>query len=117
MKRDMNLIRELLFQLEDIPTDTIHYLKAPEGYSPDEVRYHATLLLESGLIRGRPVKTFSGSTFRDLSLTWDGHEFLDAIRPAAVWSKVEERLKSLGGAAFEVVKSLAVEEGKRLLGI
>ena len=35
MKRDMNLIRELLFQLEDIPTDTIHYLKAPEGYSPD----------------------------------------------------------------------------------
>ena len=117
MKRDMNLIRELLFQLEGVAANATHRFETPEGYSPDEVSYHATLLLESGLIRGRPVKTFSGSTFRDLRLTWDGHEFLDAIRPAAVWSKVEEHLKSLGGAAFEVVKALAIEEGKRLLGI
>ena len=117
MKRDMNLIRELLFHLESATTSKTRHLQAPEGYSADEVAYHATLLLEAGLIEGRRVTAFSGSALRDLRLTWEGHDFLDAIRPPAVWESVEERLKHLGGAALAVVKALAIEEGKKLLGI
>ena len=117
MKRDMNLIREILFQLESTTAGKARHLQAPEGYSQDELVYHTTLLLEAGLIEGRRVTAFSAGTFRDLRLTWEGHDFLDAVRPPAVWESVEERLKHLGGAALAVVKALAIEEGKKLLGI
>ncbi len=117
MKRDMNLIREVLFQLESATAGKTHHLQAPEGYSGEQVACHATLLLEAGLIEGRRVRAFSGSTFRDLRLTWEGHDFLDAVRPPAAWERVEERLTHLGGAALALVKALAIEEDKKLLGI
>ena len=87
-------------------------------------RYEMIALLIDGpglsnrsVIEGRCVAAFSGSTFRDLRLRWESHDFLDAVRPPAVWERVEERLKHVGGAALTLVKALAIEEGKKLLGI
>ena len=116
MKRDMNLIRELLFQLESDQGGKVRRLQAPEGCSPEQVNYHATLMLQAGLIEGKRTVAFSGVTFRDLSLTWTGHEFLDAIRPPLVWERVQERLAHLGGATLAVVKDLAIDELKKILG-
>ena len=49
MKRDLNLVREILFQLESETAGKVRQLQAPEGYSPEQLSYHATLLLESGV--------------------------------------------------------------------
>ncbi len=116
MKRDMDLIREILFQLERAGERT-HLLKSPEGYSPNETSYHARLLLEAGLIESRRVASFDATAYRDLRLTWQGHELLDTIRSPAVWDEVRKRLRHFGGAALTIVKALAVEEAKKLLGM
>ena len=47
------------------------------------------------------------------SLTWEGHEFLDAVRHETVWAKTKEVVKSKGGSvSFEVLKELAIQTFK-----
>ena len=58
MKREMDLIRELLLKLERLPTDARHtrlitrgdVCVAIDGYSDDQIAYHLTLLSEHKLI-------------------------------------------------------------------
>ena len=112
MKRDMNLIRDLLFQIEKGSVEqTSTDLDPPEGISPEEVVYHIEILRGSHLINfSSQSKGINGSIFTELSLTWEGHEFLDSIRSNSVWNTVKKRLKHLGGTAtLEIIKELAVK--------
>jgi Hypothetical protein (DUF2513) len=55
MKRDMELIRQILLTIEASPSalapSAVQELQM-EGYSEEEVGYHALLLIEAGLARG-----------------------------------------------------------------
>lgn len=116
MKRDMNLVREILLQIENSTNPTIRNIRTPKGNSSDEVYYHLDLLNDAGLIEARFVKSFSGKSLRSVRLTWNGHEFLEAIRPDRVWKQVMERLKEFGDSApIEIIKDLAVEAAKHYL--
>jgi hypothetical protein len=43
-------------------------------------------------------------------LTWDGHEFLDAIRNDTVWNKTKRVIADKGGSIpFDVLKDLALK--------
>ena len=43
-------------------------------------------------------------------LTWNGHEFLDAIRSDTIWQKTKSSFLSKGlSMTFDLVKSVAVE--------
>ncbi len=64
MKRDMALIRKILFFLE-----ARTFLKAEldlpiEGYERDIIRYHILLLAQAGLIDFEPEKTKGGRIIR-----------------------------------------------------
>jgi len=46
-------------------------------------------------------------------LTWNGHEFLDAVRSDTVWQNTKKTILSKGGSmTFDLVKSVAMELAK-----
>ncbi|WP_085893338.1 DUF2513 domain-containing protein [Roseovarius litorisediminis] len=48
--------------------------------------------------------------------SWNGHDYLDAVRDPGIWSKTTTAVKETGGsAALEIVKALAVGFAKKKL--
>jgi hypothetical protein len=110
MQRDMELVRQILLELEghnELGRDM--QVKA-SGYSPEQITYHIKLLAEAGYIEAIDMSSFSGMNWRPTSLTWPGHEFLDATRNASVWHKVKAEIKDKGGSLpFSLVQQLALK--------
>lgn len=114
MVRNMDLIRELLLRLENLPTtQSSMYLLKPgheeteiEGYSADQIDYHLSLIIEAGLIEsGRSAAVMNGYMFKRLS--WAGHDFLDSIRDPEVWAKTKRGAEAAGGFTVDLLKDLA----------
>ena len=56
MKRDLELIRKMVLAIEDAPSGYAPELKF-EGYTDEQVGYHAYLLLDAGLAKGEDAYT------------------------------------------------------------
>ena len=79
------------------------------GYAPDQIAYHVRLLHEAGYLDAMDLTTHSGFVWQPKTLTWQGHEFLDAARNTSVWQQVKTRLKDRGlDAPLSVIQQLAV---------
>lgn len=109
MKRDMDLIRELLLKLEDEHLDGNLYSLKPdglgiEGRSYEELSYHLTLLIDAGLLDGE--RELSGQ-FAVRNITWRGHEFLDTVRNPEIWRETKSGVAKIGGASAEFVWEIA----------
>jgi Hypothetical protein (DUF2513) len=65
-----------------------------EGYTKDEVAYHAELAEEAGLIKARFLKPTN--EFAVERLTYEGHEFLDAARSDKMWNKARDCAEERG---------------------
>ena len=107
MKRDMDLVRCILVEMEKRPYSLPRTVKlSVEGYSDEEITYHTTLLIEAGFIAGSALH---GKWYPD-RLTWMGHEFLDASRDENRWKKAKKiMMDKAGGVSFEVVKQLLIQ--------
>jgi hypothetical protein len=111
MKRDMELIRKLLFFFDDKSTPE-HVMVPPiDGYDDATIKYHLVLMHDAGLLRCEPLKSSTSDRVIEVipfELTWDGHEFLDTVRNNSVWQRIRDAISKNGGAlAFSVVKGLA----------
>ena len=98
MKRDMELIRKIILEVEKAQDDPIH-LKI-ENYSDEEIGYHVYLLIQGGLVEGIEFpKTFESRlpTATPTNLTWNGHELADAMRSELTWNKAMEKVNKTGG--------------------
>lgn len=93
MKRDMELIRKVLLAVQDLQLDS-----PIDSYSADEVKYHKALAIEAGLIKGSVLKGVTEIPVAVMvtSLTWTGHDLIDAIAAEANWQKVKNFLKEAG---------------------
>ena len=120
MKRDMDLIRALLLEIESwppgarVPSTRI----AIEPYTDEQIRYHANLLQVAGLIGGvLAVHNASGERPAIIGhLTWHGHEFVDATRSDAVWTAVEKRAELVGGSInMELLTELASSVSRSMM--
>lgn len=101
LRRDMELIRELLFEIEGGGG-----VRDVSGWDDATLRHHLRLLVEAGLLHGA---TPADGTVTFTTLSWAGHEFLDAVRQDAIWRELRQRLAQAGGGlAFETLKSLAL---------
>ena len=89
----MEIIRQLLLQVEED-----RYSQDVPGYEPADVAYNAALILEQGLANGPDPIRMHGHIVRvDLdSLTWAGHDFLDAARDETIWNKAKEKFMKPG---------------------
>ena len=111
MKRDMDLVRKILFAMEDYETGFVNREIKIDGYSEEEVGYHVYIMDEAGLLV-RIDATHRGSSSPEAipsRLTWAGYDFLDACRDEGRWNKAKGVINNIGGASFEVVKTVLVE--------
>ncbi len=117
MKRDMDLCRSILAAIEDddsAPDRTVK-INIP-GHSESEINYHIMLLHESGLIDALAIRNFEEFEFRPKSLTWAGHDFLDAARNETVWNAAKAKvLKTAGFLSLELLKTALIEYGNDAL--
>jgi hypothetical protein len=118
MKRDMELSRQILQQIEEkFPLRGKAELDLP-AYSPEQIAYNVMLLWEAGLIVADDCSNFDELWLQPTRLTWEGHEFLDAIKHDTVWNKVKATVKEEGGfVSFEVLKLLAIQAAKSVFGL
>ncbi len=94
MKRNMDLIRDLLLQIEDgrrsfdlLTPEIAEVLgESSEGKLPREqaelLEYHLDLLDNAGLITIKAK--LSGAAWQIGQITWAGHDFLDTIRDPSI---------------------------------
>ena len=89
MKRDMNLIRKLVLAIEDDPNGYAPRDIEIDEYTPDQINYHAYLIVDAGLAEGERVDTMNsrGPEVLLTNLTWAGHEFADAARDEKRWKR------------------------------
>jgi hypothetical protein len=98
MKRDMELIRQILLALE-VENDELAWVDlAFEGRTTDEVSYHIRLAAEAGLIHAIDLSS-DNPEWKAKCLTSKGHDFLDAARNETIWRKAVEKV---GGAVGTV---------------
>lgn len=121
MKRDMELIRKILFDLEERKEkDFVGYYNL-EGYSTDEVEYHLELMVEKGLLKGKFVYADGRMLFSSLKISWEGHDFLDSIKNDTIWKMIKDSLKEkgleLGQVSFEILKEFIKIKMKQKLGL
>ena len=110
MKRDMDLIRQILLFLEDIDTFDTPLKMSVEEFDQSIIDYHIYLLNQAGLIKAFDFSADEYSDWRASHLTWQGHEFLAVAKDDTRWNKVKTAVKKHGGSAtFEVVKTLLSE--------
>lgn len=115
MKRDMNLIRLLLLQLDGDKSE-----RDLSAYSEDQQKYNIAKLIEAGFIRGEVVRDERDqiAAAAATELTWAGHEFLDAARNEATWKKTLDFIASKGlVVTVELLKQLLLNFTKSQLGI
>ncbi len=114
MKRDMNLIRELLLQLEEAPAEVYVSNLEVAGYSYEEIAYNAYLMIDGGLAEGRQSKEINQMgdscpvAVTLTNLTWEGHEFFDSIRNDSIWKNTLGYIKEKGGnVPFNLIPPIA----------
>lgn len=117
MKRDMDLVRSILLKTEEQTRsfDADELVDAKHG--EDEVAYHVYIMKQAGLLDATITSDMSGGMYATVEgLTWDGQDFLDAVRNDGVWHRIKRGLadgvKSVG---FESIKSTAIAIGTAAL--
>lgn len=109
MKRDDDLVRAFLLAIEasEGPV-SLDRLDVP-GAGRDEVVYHLKLLDDAGFIQARFL--YGDDTTLNVfvsRLTWDGHEFLDAVRDDGVWDSAKSQVASkVGSASLQILQAVA----------
>ena len=119
MKRDMDLVRGILLALEEHEFGFAPRELKVEGYTEEQISYHAYIMMEGGLVEGCDVTAISSdSPGADLSrLTWSGHEFLDVAREDGQWKEAKGLLDKVGGAAFVVWQTVLTKLVLKSLGM
>lgn len=121
MKRDMELIRDILLVIES-HGDSDGFEVRVEGRTPAEIVYHSRLLKDAEFILGdvvmRDIRNSATERFLARRLTWEGHEFLDNARSPEVWSKATKRVTStVGTVSLAVLTAVLIEVAKEKLGL
>ena len=113
MRRDLDLVREILLQLEGQ-----NHVGEIAGRAPQEVTYHVSLLEGAGLVtQDLYTNLYLNESLLDgIRITWSGHEFLDASRSKATWEKAKQIvIQKTGSLSFELVKTVLVQLAKQAL--
>jgi len=98
MKRDMDLVRKILLEIEKLHISYDLLNLSIDDYDMYTVAYHCQIMYEHGFLSSyKPISVNGGiSGFRVGGLTWEGNDFLEKIRDNSVWHKTKETIKEKG---------------------
>jgi hypothetical protein len=115
MVRDMELVRKILLQVRD---GNLH--GSVDGFDTDTVNYHKALLVKAELLEGTFKYSSSGQKPDDIptgvrikGITWQGHDFVEAISTNTKWEKVKSFL--IEGGKDKTLGSIKIA-AKQLFG-
>ena len=123
MKRDMDLIRSLLLEIEGgkrvfhvISHEIAEMIgvdpaQATEPEEADRLDYHLGLLRDAEFVefyRG------GGGDWQVERITWNGHEFLDTVRDGEIRRRTKDGAKKVGGASISLMLDMAKAYGKHV---
>lgn len=123
MKRDMDLMRQILLLIEERSDVPPKILTLEDFFDIKEDAYkislHIDLLCDAGLIEviNTSVLERGLKDFDITRLTLAGYEYLDAIRDIKIWHKVKQSISFVGGATLDVIKQVAIRELSKELGL
>jgi hypothetical protein len=118
MKRDMDLVRTILIELIEQPSDGVLSELHVEGHSDDEVSYHVRIMHERGLVEAEDTSHFEAKCWIPTHVTWEGQEFLASVRDETIWTKAKSIVsKNTGALTFEALKiALAILIKQAIIG-
>lgn len=117
MKRDMDLVRQIMLVLEETNYSIDAQAFIDDTHDIQAICYHFEIMQEAGLIYATVKKEMSGSYIYGcaINLTWQGQEFIANVKDDKLWSRVKlKAAKVLGSASFATISSLALQEIKIL---
>ncbi len=106
MKRDLDLARQLLLDIENRGTDcSVSVLRSGTNHqSEEQVRYHLRLLIDANLLK-EIDRTSAGVPC--VRLTHDGHELLELARSETQWREAKYACQErIGGLSLSVIRGL-----------
>ena len=119
MKRDLDLIRELLLKIEALPAGPAAQYRMGEVEDP-VLLAHLEMLLDSGLVDGRISRSHGsrGDVIAISGLTWDGHEWIETVRDNRVWDEAKRTCLENGGVlTFDLARAVARRIHRMRLGL
>jgi hypothetical protein len=123
MKRDMDLIRLILRQVEscDDPYGMESQAIAIEGYSEAQISGHIKMLIYGGLLEAKDESGEMGGgsdSYIGLNLTWEGQDFLSVAQDDSIWQKAKETvLKPAASMTFSILLEWLKQEAKIKIGL
>ena len=128
MRRDMELVRKILIDTAEGVSDYNLQLGRYANADVEDVRldekliYHIKIMCQKDLLTFKTMDELEGDCkIFDVELTWEGQDYLSAIEDDKIWNKTKGIAKEKGleiaQISFEVVKNLAIQQSKKLLGI
>ncbi|RMT95097.1 hypothetical protein ALP39_200383 [Pseudomonas marginalis pv. marginalis] len=109
MKRDWDLIREVLIEVEALdPAKHENKEYGPASYSSEPLKdSQAIMLWKAGFIGGADASSSDGDAIIAIELSWAGHELLDSMRSKAVWEHIKATAQAKGiELTFDSVRAL-----------
>ena len=113
MKLDIACIRDILLYVETLPFDCVatvsQLCESCPMYSKEEITYNCLKLIEGGYLDGLIVpmpRSYLPGLKCIICMTFEGHQFLETIRPDTVFQKTKKALASAGTFSFDVVTKI-----------
>ncbi len=121
MKRDMDLVREILLAIEGSPHAIVGLPPVIYGYTAPQISHHTHMLIEAGYLRAVVDRSHSVTPdIRHIGLTWQGHELLETIRDPEIWKTTKHGAATVGSWTMGMIGTLAkaaIEAKARELGL
>lgn len=120
MKLNIDCVRDVLLCLEEnitmdnnnciipVPFKTVKTI-LENKYEENDIIYSISKLLDIRYIIGHIDKTSGRYKVTGFisDITWEGHEFLNSIRPQTIWETTKENASKLGISSIRGMASLA----------
>ena len=120
MKLDLNCIRDTLLTLEDwlVLNDNLEFIPQSLAeisqssrmlkYSQPQIAYTIVILNEADFIKAS-IRSASGGIYSIsvIRLTYQGHQFLDSIRPEDTWNKIHDICDKTGLKSIATIMEIS----------
>ncbi len=107
MRRDSDLIRTILLSIEAEPRCEVFSLSRITGYEDEAVHFHTRLLVEKGFLHTYFPARSDDQPWLCIRLTWEGYDFLDAVRDPVIWRRVKQAAGRAGLWSIETLAAVA----------